>query len=259
MKHCRVNVYLLTQCRYFVYSSQKSGEIFLTIKNFKYEDHQQISMTVDFRFSTLSQLSTPLSPVSGQYQVKFSVAAKLQMRLHLVNISYDDKMLHSKPFRTIEEALEYFYTLSDDEEPIDICQLPSEETDFCDKIEISTNIHNDEISHEDMFDPEEPSTTKEMPNLKRKLKSNERNVELRWRKKMDITKLMEKIYTGPHKTIYQSQLFLLQCLAEDSEKQLIHIIDYNKLTSGDKMGKISPFYAELENKKFSSSASFILN
>ncbi|PRD24178.1 UNVERIFIED_CONTAM: hypothetical protein NCL1_44501 [Trichonephila clavipes] len=34
-----------------------------------------------------------------------------------------------------------------------------------------------------MFDPEKPSTTKGMPNLKRKLKSNETNVELRWRKK----------------------------------------------------------------------------
>ncbi|GFV07399.1 piggyBac transposable element-derived protein 3 [Trichonephila clavipes] len=65
---------------------------------------------------------------------------------------------------------------------------------------------------------------------------------------VDITKLMEKIYTGPHKTIYQSQLFLLQCLAEDSEKQLIHIIDYNKLTSGDKMGKISPFMQNLKTK-----------
>ncbi|GFW04587.1 uncharacterized protein TNCV_2226051 [Trichonephila clavipes] len=112
-------------------------------------------------------------------------------------------MSHSKPFRIVEEALEYFYTLSDDEEPIDICQLPPEESgcltdeedidkdtfqsvlpaDVCGKIEISTNIDNDEISHEDMLDPEEPSTTKGMSNFKRKLKSNETNVELRWRKK----------------------------------------------------------------------------
>ncbi|GFW48733.1 uncharacterized protein TNCV_4243131 [Trichonephila clavipes] len=62
---------------------------------------------------------------------------------------------------------------------IDICQLPPEESgclideenidedalqsvlpaDVCGKIEISTNMDNDEISHEDMFDPEEPSTT----------------------------------------------------------------------------------------------------
>ncbi|GFW00895.1 uncharacterized protein TNCV_1761331 [Trichonephila clavipes] len=55
--------------------------------------------------------------------------------------------------------------------------------DICGKIEISTNIGNDEISHEDMFDPEEPSTTKGMSNLKRKLKSNGTNVELRCRKK----------------------------------------------------------------------------
>ncbi|GFY41294.1 uncharacterized protein TNIN_114311 [Trichonephila inaurata madagascariensis] len=52
----------------------------------------------------------------------------------------------------------------------------------CGKIEISPNIDNDEISHEDMFDPEVPSTTKGMSNLKRKLKSNETNVEL-YRKK----------------------------------------------------------------------------
>ncbi|GFV48292.1 uncharacterized protein TNCV_666941 [Trichonephila clavipes] len=97
-------------------------------------------------------------------------------------------MSHSKPFRTVEEALEYFYTLSDDEEPIDILQLPSEESgcltdeegidegtfpsvlpaDVCSKIEISTNINNYAISHEDMFDLEEPSTTKGMSNLKRK-------------------------------------------------------------------------------------------
>ncbi|GFV88201.1 uncharacterized protein TNCV_3243501 [Trichonephila clavipes] len=108
-------------------------------------------------------------------------------------------MSHSKLFRTVEEALEYFYTLSDDEEPIDICQLPPEESacltdeedidedtiqsvlpaDVHGKIEMSTNIDNDEISHEDMFDPEEPSTTKGMSNMKRKLKSNEKNVELR--------------------------------------------------------------------------------
>ncbi|GFS39029.1 uncharacterized protein TNIN_404241 [Trichonephila inaurata madagascariensis] len=46
----------------------------------------------------------------------------------LVNIPYADKMSHSKPFRTVEEALEYFYALSDDEEPIDNCQLPPEES-----------------------------------------------------------------------------------------------------------------------------------
>ncbi|GFU95174.1 uncharacterized protein TNCV_4139581 [Trichonephila clavipes] len=87
-------------------------------------------------------------------------------------------MSHSKPFRTVEEALEYFYTLSDDDEPIDICQLPPEQSgcltdeedidkdtfqyvltaDVCGKIENSTTIDNDEISHEGIFDPEEPST-----------------------------------------------------------------------------------------------------
>ncbi|GFY38161.1 uncharacterized protein TNIN_261711, partial [Trichonephila inaurata madagascariensis] len=51
--------------------------------------------------------------------------------------------------------------------------------DVCGKIEISTHIDNDEISHEDMFDPEIPSTTRVMSNLKRKLKSNGTNVELR--------------------------------------------------------------------------------
>ncbi|GFW11702.1 uncharacterized protein TNCV_43371 [Trichonephila clavipes] len=114
---------------------------------------KKIFMTVDFRFGTLSQFP-PLSPVSGQYQVKFSAATKLNVRLYisyleerrvkrsfiailfsahfvirqLVNIPYADKMSHSKPFRTVEEALEYFYTLSEDEEPIDICQLPPEES-----------------------------------------------------------------------------------------------------------------------------------
>ncbi|GFY48002.1 uncharacterized protein TNIN_323271, partial [Trichonephila inaurata madagascariensis] len=80
-------------------------------------------------------------------------------------------MSHSKSFRTVEEALECFYTLSDDEEPIDICQLSAEGSgcltdeedidedtfqsilpaDDCGKIEISI-IDNDEISHEGMFD-----------------------------------------------------------------------------------------------------------
>ncbi|GFS62887.1 uncharacterized protein TNIN_116561 [Trichonephila inaurata madagascariensis] len=46
----------------------------------------------------------------------------------LVNIAYADKMSNSKPFRIVEEALEYFCTLSDDEEPIDICQLPPKES-----------------------------------------------------------------------------------------------------------------------------------
>ncbi|GFW82297.1 uncharacterized protein TNCV_3817781 [Trichonephila clavipes] len=193
---------------------------------------KKIFMSVDFRFGTLSQL--PRSPVSGQYQGKFSAAAKLQVRLYisyleqrhvmsfitflfsayfvfrqLVNISYADKMSDSKPFRTIEEALEYFYALSDDEEPIGICQLPPEEsgclTDeedidedtfqsvlpavVCSKIEVSTNIDNDEISYEDMFDHEEPSTTRGMSNLKGKLKSNETNVELLWRKKVNFNKI----------------------------------------------------------------------
>ncbi|GFW65693.1 uncharacterized protein TNCV_891831 [Trichonephila clavipes] len=127
-------------------------------------------------------------------------------RVKLVDTPYADKMEHSKSFRTIEEALEYFYILSDNEEPIDICQLPPEESgyltdeeaidectfpsvlpvDVCGKIEISTNIDNDEISHENMFDPEEPSTTKGMSNLKRKLNSTESNIELRWRKKINM-------------------------------------------------------------------------
>ncbi|GFV53330.1 DDE_Tnp_1_7 domain-containing protein [Trichonephila clavipes] len=189
---------------------------------------KKIFMTVDFRFGTLCQPPL-LSPVFGQYQVKFSVAAKLQVRLyisyleehhvkkyfitvlfsaqsvfgHLVNIPYADKMSHSKLFRAVEKALEYLYTLSDDEELIDICQLSPEEswclTDeedinentfqsvlpavVCGKIEISTSIDNDEKHHEDMFDPEELSITKGMPNLKRKLKLNEANVGLRWIKK----------------------------------------------------------------------------
>ncbi|GFS52291.1 uncharacterized protein TNIN_130441 [Trichonephila inaurata madagascariensis] len=127
-------------------------------------------------------------------------------------------MSHSKPFWIVKEALEYFYTLSDDEESIDICQLPPEEsgcltdeedidedtfqsvlpTDVCGKIEISTNIDSDEIHHEDKFDPEEPSTTNGMSNLKRKLKSNETNVELRWRRKVNFNKILKtsilKIY-----------------------------------------------------------------
>ncbi|GFY26970.1 uncharacterized protein TNCV_931111 [Trichonephila clavipes] len=49
-----------------------------------------------------------------------------QFILH-VNIPYSDKMSHSQPFRTVEEAYRYFYD-SDDEEPIDICQLPTEES-----------------------------------------------------------------------------------------------------------------------------------
>ncbi|GFY46495.1 uncharacterized protein TNIN_385311 [Trichonephila inaurata madagascariensis] len=118
-------------------------------------------------------------------------------------------MSHSKPFRTVEEALEYFDTLSYDEEPIDICHLPSEESgcltdeedidedtfqtvipaDVCGKIEFSTNIDHDKIFHEGMFDPEEPSTT--VLNLKRKLKSNETNVEHRWRKKVNVNKILK--------------------------------------------------------------------
>ncbi|GFS53165.1 uncharacterized protein TNIN_295611 [Trichonephila inaurata madagascariensis] len=120
-------------------------------------------------------------------------------------------MSHLRPFRTVEDAWNIFYRLSDDEEPIDICQFLPEESvcltdekyidedtfqsvlpaDVCGKIEISTNIDNDEISHEDMFDPEEPSTTKGMSNLKRKLKSNETNVELRWRKKVNFNKILK--------------------------------------------------------------------
>ncbi|GFU25561.1 uncharacterized protein TNCV_3621481 [Trichonephila clavipes] len=109
-------------------------------------------------------------------------------------------MSHSKPFQTVEEALEYVCTLSDNEErlifvscsqkkvgvmtrkilmKILFSQLPA---DVCGKIEISTNIDNDEISHEDMFDREGLSPTKGMSNLKRKLKSNETNIELRRRK-----------------------------------------------------------------------------
>ncbi|GFT50584.1 DDE_Tnp_1_7 domain-containing protein [Trichonephila clavipes] len=120
-------------------------------------------------------------------------------------------MSYSKPFQTVEEGLEYFNTLSDDEEPIDICQLPPEESgcltgekyidedtfqsvlpaDVCSKIKISTNIDNDEISHEDMFDPEEPSTKKGMSNSKRKFKSNETNLELRWRRKVNLNKILK--------------------------------------------------------------------
>ncbi|GFY66123.1 uncharacterized protein TNIN_260911 [Trichonephila inaurata madagascariensis] len=77
-------------------------------------------------------------------------------------------MSHSMPFRNVEEALKYSYTLSDEEELIDISQLPPEESgcltdkedndedtfqfvlpaDVCSKIEISTNIDDNEISHE---------------------------------------------------------------------------------------------------------------
>ncbi|GFW48710.1 uncharacterized protein TNCV_4242911 [Trichonephila clavipes] len=108
-------------------------------------------------------------------------------------------MSYSKQFRTVEEALEYFYILSDDEEQIDISQLPPEESgcltdeedihedtfqsilqaDVCGKIEISTNIDNDQIFPEDTFYPEEPYL-------------------------VDITKFLEKIYTGARKKIYQS-------------------------------------------------------
>ncbi|PRD23275.1 UNVERIFIED_CONTAM: hypothetical protein NCL1_46819 [Trichonephila clavipes] len=129
----------------------------------------------------------------------------------LVNIHYADKMSHSKPFRTVEEALGCFYTLSDDEEPIDTCQLSAEGSgcltdeedndedtfqsvlpgDVCGKIEISSNIDNDEISHEGMFGPEEFSTSKGMLNFKRKLKSNERNVEYHWRKKANFNKFLK--------------------------------------------------------------------
>ncbi|GFW88110.1 DDE_Tnp_1_7 domain-containing protein [Trichonephila clavipes] len=63
--------------------------------------------------------------------------------------------------------------------------------DVCGKIEISINIDNDEISHGCMFDPEELSITKEMSNLKRKLKSNETNVELRRRKKVNFNKILK--------------------------------------------------------------------
>ncbi|GFU67723.1 uncharacterized protein TNCV_4327771 [Trichonephila clavipes] len=99
---------------------------------------------------------------------------------------------------------EFLFQMENDEEPIDICQLPPEKSgcltveedisedtfqsvlpaDFCGKIKISTNIDNDKKSHEDVFDPEEPSNTKGMSNLKTKLKSNETNVELRGKKNL---------------------------------------------------------------------------
>ncbi|GFY51512.1 uncharacterized protein TNIN_211011 [Trichonephila inaurata madagascariensis] len=61
------------------------------------------------------------------YFITFLFSAHFPFR-QLVNITYPDKMSHSKPFRTVEKALEYFYTLSDDEEPIDMCLLPQEES-----------------------------------------------------------------------------------------------------------------------------------
>ncbi|GFQ89336.1 piggyBac transposable element-derived protein 2 [Trichonephila clavata] len=161
-----------------------------------------------------------------------------------------------------------------------------------------------------------------MSNLKRKLKSNERNAELCWRKKINFNKILktnstenicekfpELITLSPieifHKFIPIEYLLHLanmtglyamqkgedfsvdendigqffglllfsgyhQVPGEDlywstqedlsvpnvstvmsrssfrKIKEFFHIIDNNKLTSGDKMGKISPFYSELE-------------
>lgn len=108
-------------------------------------------------------------------------------------------MSYTKPFRTVEEALEYFYTLSDDSDDcIDICQMPPEETgcltdekdvnedtfepvlpaDVCGRIEVSTIIDDNKISDEGAFDPELPSTSKG-PSLKRRRKSKEENIQHR--------------------------------------------------------------------------------
>ncbi|GFV80463.1 uncharacterized protein TNCV_2149971 [Trichonephila clavipes] len=156
---------------------------------------KEMFMTVDFRFGNLSH---------PRFTRFWTISSKiLSCSKTAVNIPYVDNVSHSKPFRTVEEALEYFYTLADDEEPIDICQLPPEEcgcltdeedidedtfqsvlpANVCGKIEISINIDNDEISNENMSDHEEPSTTKVMPNLMRKLKSNKANVDLQCREK----------------------------------------------------------------------------
>ena len=48
----------------------------------------------------------------------------------LVKIHYADKMPHSKTFWTVEETLEYFYTLSDDEECMNNYQLPPEKGEY---------------------------------------------------------------------------------------------------------------------------------
>ncbi|PRD25072.1 UNVERIFIED_CONTAM: hypothetical protein NCL1_41954 [Trichonephila clavipes] len=148
-------------------------------------------------------------PHVKRFFITFLFSAHFVLR-QLVNIPYTDKLSHSKLFRTVEEVLEFFYK-SDDEKPIDICHLHPEESgcltdeedidentvqsvlpaDVCGKIEISTNIDNDEISHEDIFDPEVPSTTKGMSNLKRKFKSNETNVELRSEKKVNFNKILK--------------------------------------------------------------------
>ncbi|GFW77952.1 hypothetical protein TNCV_2489961 [Trichonephila clavipes] len=51
-------------------------------------------------------------------------------------------MSHSKPLRTVEEALEYVYTLSDNEELIGIFRLPPEESGYLSDEE---NIDDDTI------------------------------------------------------------------------------------------------------------------
>ncbi|XP_035215780.1 uncharacterized protein LOC118189306 [Stegodyphus dumicola] len=88
-------------------------------------------------------------------------------------------MAHSKPFQSIEEALVYFYTLSDDEECIDICQLPPKESGY------------DEISQEISFDPQEPSSSKGKKNVKRKLNVKEKNSEHRWGKNLNFNKILK--------------------------------------------------------------------
>ena len=121
-------------------------------------------------------------------------------------------MSNSKPFRTVEEALDYFYTLSDDSaDCIDFCQLPPDESgcltdeedinednfepvlpgDVCGRIEISGKNDDNEISLEDAFDPEKASTSHEQKSLKRKLKSKEKYVQHRWRKNTSFENILE--------------------------------------------------------------------
>lgn len=121
-------------------------------------------------------------------------------------------MSHSKPFRTVEEAVDYFYTLSDDsDECIDICQLPPEESgcltdeedvsedifepvlpaDVCGQIEIVTKKDNDETSDVDVFDPEVPSTSKRRSGVKRKFISKEKKNPICWKKNANFEKILK--------------------------------------------------------------------
>jgi DNA excision repair protein ERCC-6 len=116
-------------------------------------------------------------------------------------------MPNPKRFLTVEEALDYLETLSDDsgENVIDICQFPPEESgcitdeedinednfecvmpaDVCGEIEVFTNISDDNsVEYTDV-----PSTSKgQSKSKRRRLSAKQKNIDSRWSKTIAFNK-----------------------------------------------------------------------